>query len=48
MVDKKIKRKVFEDLITKKDSHSKVKDIRYKIFQMQNYFTSCEVKQEED
>ena len=44
MVDQRIKQKVFEELINKKDSHSKVKDITYKIFQMQKYLTSCEVK----
>ena len=44
MVDKKIKQKVFEELINKKDSHSKVKDITYRIFQMQKYLTSCKVK----
>ena len=44
IVDKKIKQKVFEDLMIKKDSHSKVKEIKYKIFQMQKYLTSCEVK----
>ena len=44
MVNRKIKQKVFEDLIIKKESCSKVKEIRYKIFQMQKCLTSCEVK----
>ena len=44
MVDQRIKQKVFEELINKKDSHSKIKDITYRIFQMQKYLTSCEVK----
>ena len=43
MLDRKIKQNAFEDLIIKQESHSKVKGLKYKIFQMQKYLTPCEI-----
>ena len=44
VLDKKIKEQVFQDLKAKKESHSKVKNIKFEKLEMQKYLKSCKTK----
>ena len=44
ILNRKIKENAFEELISQKENHSKVKHIEYNSFEMQKYLKPCEIE----